>query len=121
MNVAELADDLAETMARQLRLRGGSLADVTDRAGRKLPRHLKAEADAIIEAEALAAHPKLGHRIDETRLKKADRKLRAYLDKQDPGAERRAEFLDRLAGIVFILFAVALGAFFLALSKGYIG
>jgi len=50
MDVSELTDDLATTMARQLRLRGGSLADVTARAGRKLPRHLKAEADALIEA-----------------------------------------------------------------------
>ncbi len=113
--------DLAATMARQLRLRGGSLADVTARAGRKLPRHLKAEAEALIEAETLAENPKLAHRVDEKRLKQADKRLRAFLDNQDPTAERLAEFLDRLAGIVFILFVIAVGVFFFALSQGYIG
>lgn len=121
MDVTEIANDLASTMARQLRLRSGSLADVTAQAGRKLPRHLKAEAEVLIEAETLAAHPKLAHRIDEKRLKKADRKLRAFLDKHDPKAERRAELLDRLAAIVFILFAVAVGLFFFALWQGVIG
>ena len=118
MDVSELTDDLAATMARQLRLRGGSLADVSARAGRKLPRHLKAEVDALIEAQRLAEHPKLTHRIDSKRLKRAERKLRAFLDKQNPNAERRAEVLDRLAGIVFILFVALLGAFFFGLSRG---
>ena len=118
MDVSELAEELAETMARQLRLRGGRLADVTSRAGRKLPRHLQAEAQAIIEAEALAEHPKLTHRVDPKRLKKADRKLRQFLDKQNPKAERRAEFLDRLAAIVFIVFAIVVCAFLVALSQG---
>ena len=121
MDVSVVANELAETMARQLRLRGGSLTDVTARAGSKLPRHLKTEAEVIIEAETLAAHPKLAHRVDDKRLKRADRKVRAFLEKQDPKAERRAEILDRLAGIVFIIFVIVLGAFFLALSQGYIG
>lgn len=113
-----MAEELAETMARQLRLRGGRLADVTSRAGRKLPRHLHEEARAIIEAEMLAEHPKLAHRVDPRRLRKAERKLRQFLDKQNPGAERRAEILDRLAAVVFIVFAIAVGAFFVALSQG---
>ena len=121
MDVSEMADDLAALMAQQLRLRGGSLADVTARAGRKLPRHLKAEADIVIAAETIATHPKLAHRVDQKRLRKADRKLRAFLNTQDPKAERRAELLDRLAGIVFILFAVVLAVFFLALSQGSVG
>ncbi len=121
MDVTELSDDLAVTMARQLRLRAGSLADVTARAGRKLPRHLKTEAELLIEAETLAIHPKLAHRVDEKRLRKAERKLRAYLDKQNPKAERRAELLDRLAAVVFILFAVAIALFFFALWQGLIG
>jgi hypothetical protein len=118
MNVSDMAENLAQAMARQLRLRGGRLADVTARAGRRLPRHLQAEAKAIVEAEALAAHPKLAHRVDFKRLKRAERKLRQFLDKQDPKAERRAEILDRLAVIVFIVFAIIVAAFFVALSRG---
>lgn len=121
MDVAEIADKLASEMSQQLRVRAGTLADVAARAGRKLPRHLRAEAQVLIDAQTLAAHPKLSHRVDQKRLKKADRKLRAFLSKQDPRAERRAELLDRLAAIVFVVFVIVLAAFFLALSQGYIG
>ena len=55
MDVSEVSQELAEVMANQLRVRGGRLADVAARAGRKLPRHLQAEAQAIVEAETLAA------------------------------------------------------------------
>lgn len=119
MDVSGIAEDLAQTMARQLRLRGGSLGDVVARAGRKLPRHLQAEAQVIIDALALAENPKLSHRVDPKRLKRAERKLRAFLEKQDPRAERWAEFLDRLAGVVFILFVAVLGVFFFALWRGH--
>ena len=119
MDISALSQDLAATMARQLRLRGGSLADVAARAGRSLPRHLKSEVDAIVEAEALAQNPKLTHRVDTKRLRRADKKLRAFLGQQNPGAERRAEFLDRLAAVVFVIFVAVLAVFFLALSRGY--
>lgn len=113
-----MSAELAETMARQLRLRGGNLGDVAARAGRKLPRHLQDEVRAIIQSETLAAHPKLAYRVDEKRLRKAERKLRAFLDKQDPRAERRAEILDRLAAIVFVIFVAVLGVFLVALWRG---
>lgn len=120
MDVTETAEELSLLMARQLRLKGGRLADVAARAGGKLPRNLHAEVQAILEAEALAGHPKLSYRVDQKRVRAADRKLRYFLGKQDPKAERRAEILDRLAGIVFILFAATLGVFFLAVWQGYI-
>ncbi len=121
MDAGELADDLAETMARQLRLRGGSLSDVTARAGRRLPGHLKRDAEAIAEAATLAQNPKLAHRVDPKRLKRAERKLRKFLDEQDPRAERIAAFLDRLAFIVFVPFTLAVGIFLFALWRGYFG
>lgn len=120
MDVSEMSEELAQVMARQLRVRGGRLADVAARAAPRLPRHLRQEAQEIIAAQTLAEHPKLAHRIDHKRLKKAERKLRYFLDKQDPKAERRAEFLDRLAAIVFIVFVVILSAFLFALWRGYI-
>ena len=120
MDVSELSDELAETMARQLRVRNGRLAEVMARAGRKLPHHLRAEAEAIVEAETLSQNPKLSHRVDAKRVRRAEKKLRQFLDKQDPRAERIAAFFDRLAAIVFIVFAIVLGVFFFALSRGYL-
>lgn len=119
MDVNGIANDLAEVMARQLRLRSGTLAAVTARAGRRLPRRLRAEAQTIIEAEANAAHPKFAHRVDARAVKKAERALRDFLAKQDPNAERIAAVLDRLAVIVFIPFVIVLVAFLVALRQGY--
>ena len=121
MDVTEVSERLAIAMARQLRVRSGSLADVTARAGRRLPRHLRAEAEAVIEAEALAAHPNLAYRVNPKALRKSERKLMNFLDKQNPRAERRAEVLDRIAGVVFILFTVVLAVFLLLLWRGYFG
>ena len=119
MDVSEKTDELATFMAKQLRVRGGRLEDVARRAKGRIPRHLQAEISALVEAETWGAHPKLTHRVDEKRVAKAERKLRAFLNKQNPAAERRAEFLDRLAAVVFILFAIVLAVFFLLISRGY--
>ncbi|MEM6387479.1 MAG: hypothetical protein AAF718_14710 [Pseudomonadota bacterium] len=118
MDVSELAADLSELMARQLRVRAGPLADVAARAGRKLPNHLRKEVIAITEAETLAAHPKLSHRVDIKRLRKAERKLHHFLNKKDPKAERRAEFLDRLAFYVFVVFSAIVAVFLFAVWRG---
>lgn len=119
MDVSEITGDLAAFMAKQLRVRGGPLADVAHRAKGRLPRGLQAEIAILLDAEALASHPRLAHRVDARKVAKANRKIRAFLEKQDPKAERRAQFLDRLAAVVFILFALALAVFFFLISKGY--
>lgn len=118
MNVGETSKSLAATMAKQLRVRGGSLEDVAARAGRRLPRHLRTEVAAIIEAEALMKHPKFAHRVDVKRLKTAEKKLLQFLGKQNPAKERWAEILDRIAGITFLVFLVVLTAFLFLLWRG---
>ena len=118
MNIVERNEELAKTMARQLRLRGGSLADVAGRAGRKLTRPLAADVQLLVEAETLAAHPKFAHRIDQKQLARAERRLLTFLEKQNPAKERRDAFLDRLAWIVFVLFTILVALFFLLLSRG---
>ena len=55
----QMSDEVARLMAERLRLRGQTLPQLTRAAGRLLPRRLRAEARRLIEAQALAAHPKL--------------------------------------------------------------
>ncbi|MEO0944715.1 MAG: hypothetical protein AAFY06_07705 [Pseudomonadota bacterium] len=118
MNINETADTLAETMAKQLRVRGSSLSDVAAKAGRRLPKRLHAEVQVVQDAVALDAHPKLGHRLDERRVKIAAKRIEKFLLKQDPAAERRGEILDRIAAVAFVLFTVALALFFFLLWRG---
>lgn len=117
----EQADALAEHMSAQLRVKGDTLADVTARAGRRLPKHLRREAEKISAAEALTQHPRLERLVDEKALKRSERKLRKFLDRQDPKAVRRGEFLDFLTKIGLVVFVVALALFYYLTTSGYFG
>ena len=44
---------MADKMSTQLRVRGDGLADVAAKAGRKLPKHLRADAAKMIEAATM--------------------------------------------------------------------
>lgn len=118
MSIRETANDLAETMAKQLRVRGGGLADVAAKAGRKLPKRLHAEVQIVLDAVTLDAHPKLGQRIDEKRVKTATQRIEKFLSKQNPAAERRGEILDRIAAVALVVFTIAVALFFFLLSRG---
>lgn len=119
MDLNERSQMLADRMAQQLRLRSGDLKDVAARAGRKLPKHLRQDVYAILDAQSMAEHPKLMHHVDSAKIAKAEKKLNRYLDKQDPKAERRAEILDTIAKIAFVIFSITLAVFLTLLWRGY--
>ncbi len=118
MDVKERAEALAGKMSTQLRVKGDTLADVASNAGRKLPRHLQRAADVVIEAESMAAHPKLAKQVNERQVRKAQRKLDRFLDRQDPRAERWGEIMDGVAKVAFVIFTIALVAFLILLYQG---
>lgn len=118
MDVRKASEELAARMSEQLRVRGTGLDEVAAKAGRKLPNHLRSEIAVIVEAVEMAENPKLARLIDESRIQKADRKVRKFLNKQDPARERRGEILDRLAAVGFVVFTIALILFFVAVSRG---
>jgi len=119
MDVNATIQSVTERMARQLRVRGEGLADVSARAGRKLPRHLRREIDVLIQAEAMSQNPKLARLINTGQVRKSGRKVLKYLDKLDPKAERLGETLDVIAKIAFVIFVVVLIVFFTLLKRGY--
>lgn len=121
MDIGERAEALARKMAAQLRVRGGGLAEVTRKVGRRLPRHLRAEAEKIARAEAMARHPKLGRLVDSRDLRKSEKKIARFLDRQNPASARWGEFLDLVAKIAFVVVVVVLSVFFWLLSRGYFG
>ncbi|MGI9393646.1 MAG: hypothetical protein ACR2OY_03285 [Boseongicola sp.] len=119
MEIRDRTNSLANKMSAQLRVKGDSLAEVTQRAGRKLPNRLRQDAQVMIDAEALSGNPKLARRINAQHVAQAERRLNSFLDKQNPAAERRGEFLDALAKIAFVLVLIVLGVFFVLLYRGY--
>ena len=120
MDVESKANALAEYMAVQLRVKGENLAEVSARAGRRLPKRLRPAVDTIVKAQTLQQHPRLKHVIDERAIKRAEKKLRAFLDRQDPRAARRGEILDVVARIAFVVLVVVLAVFFFLLWRGHL-
>ena len=98
---AERNAALARRMGERLGVAKGDLRQVKRRAGRWLPGWLRRDADYLIEAETLAAHPKLRHLVDPGRAAKAEKRLRAHLDTRNPKKERMDRFLGQLAGFAF--------------------
>lgn len=119
MTIEDRLQALTDHMATQLRLRGNGFQDVAHKAGRKIPRRLQADVAQIAEIEAMAGNPKLARHLNIRALDKSERRLRAFLDKQDPKAERRGEILDTIAKIAFVVVVVVLSVFFYLISKGY--
>lgn len=106
-------------MAKQLRVRGGDLSEVVERAGRRIPRRIRPEVQTLLQAAQWSAHPKLAHRVNEKRLKHAVRRVDAFLGTQNPKAQRRGEILDVIAKIAFVVVFIVLAVFFTLLSRGY--
>ncbi len=120
MDISERTQRLALAMAKQMRVRdAGSLEDVATRAGRKLPKRYRSDVQTLIEAERMSDHPKLSLRLDHKAIARSERRLNAYLGKQNPAAERRGEILDLVAGISFVFVTIILAVFFYLLSTGY--
>ena len=119
MDVSAITEALAGQMSRQLRVKGDGLAEVTARAGRKLPKRLRAEAEILIKAEAMAKNPKLARLVNPSQIRKSERKLLKFLGRQSPASERRGEILDLIAKIAFVIFVVVLIAFFTLLNRGF--
>lgn len=102
MYYADKAEGLARLMEERLGLRGKGFAAKTRRAGRLLPRWARREARLLLRAVELENAPKLAKQIDDARVERAVANLSKWLAAQDPGARRRARFLDFMAAIALV-------------------
>ncbi len=99
-------DRLAALMEERLGIRGDGFEAKFARAGRLLPRKLRREGTLLIEARTMAAHPKLGRRLDERRLRDAVRALERHLERIDGTQRRITVAINWVAGNAFNLLIV---------------
>ncbi len=118
MDLREKAEHLARLMGERLDATGEGFEARLAHAGKRLPRHIRAEGERIAEALALAEHPQLSRRIDQRRLKRACKAVERHLLGVDPWARRKAVFLDWLAGLAFALLVVGGLALWLMARRG---
>ncbi len=109
VTVDSLAQNIATTIETQLGVSGKTLQAKLRRAGRLLPKHVRKDADLIVQAQPLADNPKLMKQVNLPRLEAAERRVLAYLRQIDPADRRWGKFLGVMGGLSFnILAAIAL-------------
>ena len=107
VTVEELAANVSQLMEERLGARSGPLAQQLRRSGRRLPKRVRRDIAAIVEALPMAANPKLSRRVDMARLETAERRAVAHLRKIDRAAERLGMVLTIGTGIGLSLFFAA--------------
>lgn len=119
MDIEARAARLAKLIEDRLDVGGDGLRAKLERAGKRLPRHIRAEAGLVVEALALQGHPRLSRQIDARRLARACRHVERYLLAVDPWDRRIGIVVSWLAGNVLALAAMAgLIAAVIALNGG---
>ncbi|MCV3270564.1 hypothetical protein [Roseobacter sinensis] len=94
---------LKEAVEKHLGIKGASLGQQLRRAGRRLPRHLRAQAGLLAEAEVLVGNPRLLRQLDEARVARALDDVGTYLRGIDRAEARRTRLLSIAAVIAFNL------------------
>lgn len=94
---------LRDALERHLGVRGTSLAQQVKRAGRLLPRRLRAQAGLLVKAEALAGNPRLLRQLDDVRVTRALEELHAYVAGIDRAEALRTRVISIAAVIAFNL------------------
>ncbi|MEO0939127.1 MAG: hypothetical protein AAFY38_13325 [Pseudomonadota bacterium] len=90
-----------------LGVRGKTLAAAQRKAGRRLPRRVRAQIGMIVDAQNRASNPKLAVTLDQAALARAEEDALAWLATVDRADARRGALLSLAGTIVFNLLLVA--------------
>ena len=118
MDLRARADHLAQLMGDRLDISGDGFEAKLEHAGKRLPRHIRTEAEQIAKALEFAAHPRLSRQVDAKQMSRAARIIERYLLSVDPWARRKGIFLNWLAGIAFSLLVVGAIVLFVLFKRG---
>lgn len=111
--LARLSDRLTALMREKLGVRAETLPAALRRAGRKLPRRLRQDGEAIVAAMDRSRNPRLARVTDGDGPERAARRIEAYLRGLNPADARAraraylfADLAFRLAVVVALVIAV---------------
>ena len=97
---------LEEMLQTKLGVRGKSLERRVKRAGRLLPRRMRAAALVLIEAKRKLVHPALMKQVNPAEVSSAFAELEAHLKAIDPVDRRRGKMLNWAGGTVMNLLII---------------
>lgn len=120
MTYREHADHLAALMQERLGIRGKDLRTKLRRAGRLLPKHVHRDADVLLEALDMEAHPKLARRLDAAAIAKACKNVENHLYTIDPATRRWDRIIGVLSANAFNLLVTAGLVIAILIWRGYV-
>lgn len=91
----------------KLGVRSATLAQGLRRAGRRLPRGVRAQGAELVRAEMLAKNPKTARQIDPVAVARAFETVKAHLQAIDVVEERKGRALGVAGALAANLIAVA--------------
>jgi hypothetical protein len=105
--MSEIVGEMRTAFAERLGVHGHDLAAVVRRAGRMVPRRHRAAAGVLVEAERMAANPRLARLVDPAHVETAAAELRDWLATVDSRDRRITRIVGVAAGIAFNLLVLA--------------
>lgn len=114
------AEELRQLMRAKLGVRGGTFQGALKRGAPQLPRHLRRQAQVVVDALPMAVHPKLRQTLDRPRLDRAVADLRRYLDDIDLADRRKGFVLGVLGAMAFNLLALIALLIVFLVWKGFV-
>ncbi|WP_028958523.1 hypothetical protein [Sulfitobacter sp. 20_GPM-1509m] len=97
---------LRDALDKALGVKGRTLAAALRKAGRRLPKQVRKQADVVLRAQAIDGHPKLRRTIDMAAVARAETDILAHLKTIDRADLRRGRLLGLAGVIVFNLIVV---------------
>ncbi len=98
---------LRRLLQEKLGVQGRDLGDALGRAGRLLPRAVRARGDELARAEMLSRNPRIARQVDAARVARAHQALRAHLLAIDVTEQRKGRVLAVIGAVAANLLAVA--------------
>ncbi len=107
MDIDARAERLRAALETALGVKARSYGAALRKAGRRLPKPVRRQADVVARAHAIDGHPKLRRTIDMDAVARAEADLLAHLKTIDRADQRRGRLLGLAGVIVFNLLVVA--------------
>ncbi len=109
-DIIDKSQVIRQQMETKMAIKSRDLSEALQRAGRRLPRQIRAQVAVLAAAEKQAGHPRLARQVDAAAVRQAFGAVSAHLRSINAAEARWTRFLSVVTGIAFNI-AVVVGLF----------
>jgi hypothetical protein len=107
-SLGSVTAEIEELLADKMSAKGRDLHQKIKSAGRRLPKHIRAQATYLAEAEARCNNAKRAHQYDPVRVVEARKQCVDHLEKVDRNAVRIKRRGGWFTGLLFNIFVLTI-------------